>query len=119
MKYLHLLVTLLFLLFAYWQFNDPDWPAWVATYGFVAVVAALYAFEARVKPLVYLGLAILLIWWATYIPDFIAWLSDGAPSITGQMKAESPFIERTREFLGLTLALIAVGGYSWGFRSRG
>jgi hypothetical protein len=36
--------SLLFLLFAYWQWNDPDPEVWVSIYGFAAILSALAAF---------------------------------------------------------------------------
>lgn len=115
MKYLHLVVAALFALCAYWQLNDPDWNQWVAAYGIVSFVA-IRAFFGGLRPLVALMPALLLFgWWCTYIPDFGQWLSDGMPTITGSMKAESPHIELTREFFGLLIIWVTLGIYA--FRS--
>lgn len=111
MKLPHLLVAVLFLLFAYWQLNDPDSARWVAMYIAVALVAGWRAFAPlpRWLPWTVFGLAAL--WLVTLVPDFINWLKMGAPTITGQMKAESPHVELTREFLGLAICLITLGLY--------
>lgn len=37
--------SLLFLLFAYWQWNDPDPEVWISIYVFGAVMSAFAAFE--------------------------------------------------------------------------
>ena len=50
-----------------------------------------------------------VIWAAALAPEFIGWLRMGAPTIVGSMKAEAPWIEYTREFLGLSLAALACG----------
>jgi hypothetical protein len=102
-RYLHLIVALLFVLFAYWQLNDPDSWAWVAMYLAVAVVAGMAAFGRPWRPLIYATLATAGIWLVFLIPDFIDWVQMGMPTITGSMKAEAPHIELTREFLGLAI----------------
>lgn len=112
MRFLHLIIAAIFLLFAYWQLNDPDWPQWVLMYGFVTFTALYCYFASPPKWLPWIGLAAAGIWLATLIPDFIHWLKMGAPTITGQMKAESPHVELTREFLGLLIVIIALGGYA-------
>lgn len=112
MKYLHLVVAAIFVLFAYWQLNDPDWPKWVATYGFVAITALYHFFAKPPKWFAAIGLIVATIWMVTLIPDFINWLQMGTPTITGQMKAESPHVELTREFLGLLIVMIALAGYT-------
>ena len=109
MKYFNLFLALLFALFAAVQLNDPDPWGWVALYGFVAVVSAFAAFGRYHPYLLYLGLGIVLIWMATLFPDFINWVKMGMPTITGSMKAESPHVELTREFLGLLLCALALG----------
>lgn len=113
MRYLHLLISAIFVLFAYWQLNDPDWIKWVMMYGFVALVAGWNAFSQPARWLPLAGLGIAFIWLATLLPDFWNWLQSGAPTITGQMKAESPHVELTREFLGLLIVVLALGAYAW------
>lgn len=116
MKMLNLILSLLFILFAYFQYNDPDPWLWIVIYLAVAVVCVFAAFGKKNQ---WINLAILiglLIYWAILLPSFIGWLRDGMPSITGSMKAESEYIELVREFLGLFI-LIAV--MFWQFtRSR-
>ncbi|SEQ69231.1 transmembrane 220 family protein [Neolewinella agarilytica] len=113
MKYLHLAVTALFLLCAYWQLNDPDWNQWVAAYGIVAFIS-VRAFFGGLRPIVAALPAIALFaWWCSYIPEFAQWLSDGMPTITGSMKAESPHVELTREFFGLLICWGTLAYYVW------
>lgn len=113
MKYVHLVIALLFLLFAFWQLNDEDWPIWVAMYGTVALVAGWTAFTTPPRWLVYAGLAASLIWMFTLLPDLIVWIQEGMPTIAGQMKAESPHIELTREFFGLMISSLTLGYYAY------
>lgn len=46
MRYIALLLGLLFLLFAYWQFNDPD-PVWWVTIYLVAAYCSYRAFMGK------------------------------------------------------------------------
>lgn len=112
-RLLHLLVAALFLLCAYWQLNDVDWKPWVAAYGIVAFVAVRYFFGGLRFIVPLLPGLVLFGWWCTYIPNFVTWVSDGMPTITGSMKAESPYIKLTREFFGLLICWAALAGYSW------
>ena len=119
MKYLSLLVAALFLLSAYWQLNDPDPARWVAVYGMVAYVAVRHFFGGLRPVVAALPAAAIFVWWCGYVPDFLAWVQDGMPTITGSMKAESPFVELTREFLGLTFAWVALAVYAYlAYRAR-
>ncbi|NJO86663.1 MAG: hypothetical protein HC821_00840 [Lewinella sp.] len=90
MKYFNLALAAVFILFAYWQLNDPDWPQWVAMYGLVATVATGAAFGWRPRWLAGLGFSLAILGLFMLVPDFIQWLRLGAPTIAGQMKAESP-----------------------------
>lgn len=112
MKIPHLIVAALFALFAYWQLNDPDWPQWVVMYGWVSVTAVVFALGKLPKWLPWIGIAVAGIWLATLLPDFMNWLRMGSPTITGQMKAESPHVELTREFFGLAICLLVLGYYA-------
>lgn len=118
MKYIHLLVAAVFALSAYWQLNDPDPYAWVAVYG-VVVYVAVRAFFGELRRFVALFPALVIFaWWCTYLPNFIEWVGDGMPSITGSMHAESLYIELTREFLGLTISWVTLAVYAYRARPR-
>lgn len=108
MKILKLVLSVLFVLFAVVQLNDPDPWAWVALYIFVAVLCGLSAFNKNNTYALLAGLGVIAIWMISLVPDFINWVNMGMPTITGSMKAESPHVELTREFLGLLIAGAAV-----------
>lgn len=105
--------TGIFLLFAAWQYNDPDPLRWAAMYGYTAVCFGLTALGKQQNWLFIAGLVISGIWMATLLPDFIDWVKMGAPTITGTMKAESPHVELTREFLGLLICCAGYGSLLW------
>ncbi|MEM8585118.1 MAG: transmembrane 220 family protein [Bacteroidota bacterium] len=118
MKYLHLSVALLFVLFAYWQLNDPDWYMWLPAYLLVAILTGWHALS---KPKTYFLQAAIcgfLLWGALRLPDLIDWIRQGTPSIVEEMKAEAPHIELTREFLGIGVCLIVLGIYYFAFHRR-
>lgn len=103
----NIIFLLAFLLFAYFNFNDPDAPLWVTIYVFAAAACGLAAFELYF-PVVYL---LLLVFYLTFavvlffakdgVKDWI--VKYNRPSITESMQATKPYIEKTREFFGLLI----------------
>ena len=81
MKLVNAALSLLFILFAVVQYNDPDPWIWIVLYGFVALVSAMAFFEKYNKTILVLGMIICIIGIGLLIPDFIDWLKKGAPSI--------------------------------------
>ena len=116
MKILNLILALLFILFAYFQLNDPDPWLWITIYLVVAGICAFAAFGKSNRWVIIIGIAGLTIYWAMLLPDFIAWLGEGMPTITGSMKAASPHIELVREFLGLLILMGVLGWQYWRMR---
>ena len=108
MKIFNGILTLLFILFAAVQFNDPDPYYWIAIYALVAVISGFAVAGKYNRNIIITGIGICLIWMFTLIPGVVDWVEKGMPSITGSMKAESPHIEYLREFLGLFIALLAL-----------
>lgn len=118
MKIVYGVLAALFLLFAGWQFNDPDSLLWILLYGLVAVLNVMAFMGKSYRP-VLIGTGVLIIMWMiTLLPNFIDWMQGGTPSITGSMKAESPHVELVREFLGLLISGIAVGFLIWKTRQK-
>jgi len=105
MKILNAFFALMMAIFAILQYNDPDAWLWIFIYGYVALMAGLSFTAINLKWFIMLGMAGLLAGIGMDVTGFIDWVRSGMPSITGQMKAESPFIEVVREFLGLVIAL--------------
>ncbi len=117
MKVLYWVLAILFLLFAAVQYNDPDPIQWMLLYGGVAVQFALAARGRINRYAVWLWLIVAVVWAATLVPDFIHWLRMGEPSIVDTMKAETPWVELTREFLGLLVAAAGCGWLLWRTRT--
>jgi hypothetical protein len=108
-KILHLLLALVFLLFAYWNMNDPDALVWVAAYGLVSLLFGLAVAGLGDRRITTALGALLFGWMLTMLPGMFAWVRDGFPSITEEMKATAPHIEVVREFLGLLIAVVCLG----------
>ena len=104
MKALNIVLTLIFLVFAGLQLNDPDPIHWTLCYLAIAVSCALAAFGRYPKWWLRGVTAIIGVWMLTASPAFLRWVNGGFPNITGRMEDSRPIIEETREFLGLLIA---------------
>jgi len=104
-----IIATLVFILMAALQLNDPDPLYWFLVYAAVAVVAAA-AVVGRQLPrfaLVTLGAVIAGVLIAA--PGFVDYLQSGDwGSIAEHMNDEEPYIEQGREFVGLLIAATAL-----------
>ena len=105
MKIINSILSLLFLVFAAVQYNDPDPWLWIIAYVFVALLFVLQIVEKLPRPLLLVSIFLFAILGITFIPDFIDWIDKGAPSIASEMKASEPHIELVREFGGLLICL--------------
>lgn len=117
MKILNLVLAAMFLLFAAFQYNDPDPIQWAALYLLSMAVCILAAINQPNKYLIYIGLIISTLWAINLSSDFFAWVKEGMPTVTGTMKAENPHIELVREFGGLFLTAINFGWQAWQIRA--
>jgi hypothetical protein len=113
MKIGNLVLTAVFSLFAAWQYNDPDPWRWATIYGFVAAVCGFAAFGKRNGYMILGALVVSVLWGLSLVPKFVDWIKMGSPDIAGQMKAESPYIEFTREFLGLAICMVVLTWQLW------
>ena len=109
MKLLCLILAGLALLVAALQFNDPDPLYWIAVYVGMAAVA-IGKSQGRISQFwaaVVIGGVVAGM--LTTVTGFGAYLQSGDfGSIFGEMLANKPYVEETREFLGLALALAAL-----------
>lgn len=110
MKIFNLIFSILFVLCAALQYNDPDPWLWIPIYLYSAVLCWL-AFRGNYFPGAYLlGIAGYLVYAVILFFEkdgVIDWLTKhNAANIAGSMKAEKPWIEDTREFLGLVIMIV-------------
>ncbi len=114
-KFSLLLLTAIFLIFAYLQLNDPDPIHWTLGYLAIAVSCGLAAFGRFPRWWLWGVTAVFGAWMLMALPGVIHWVQQGFPDIAGAMKASTPVIEESREFFGLViafatmLALVALG----------
>jgi hypothetical protein len=109
MKIFNLIFCVLFILFAGLQYNDPDPYVWMPIYLYAAALCWL-AFRGKFYPKYYLAGIILFALYAAYVffskDGMLDWMQEhSGESIAGEMKATKPWIEATREVLGLVIVI--------------
>lgn len=102
----HYIIAGVFWFFAAAQCMDPNPWGWIiiflATGGLAIVTARQLPYRRLFAGI--LGL-ISIIWLLVLLPGLVDWLAQGAPSLVAHRKAETHFIELTREFLGLAFVV--------------
>ena len=115
-KIISFLLFLLYALFAYFQLNDPDPVLWVILYGIVALFSLTRVFGYYNLKLVIGMMIVLGIYSLIYVPGVIEWL--GQPNkeeLFGAMYKDKMYIEESREFIGL---MIALAGLFYHYKDR-
>jgi hypothetical protein len=110
MKAVNLLLAVMFVVFAFLQINDPDPVVWILIYGALAVVCVLAAFRNYPR-IVIIGLLIgLTVYSFVFIDGVKEWFSqeDKSALFDDIAKMEHPYIEESREFLGLMICIIVL-----------
>ncbi len=106
---LSIILFIVFALFAYWQGNDSDAILWVITYSVVALVSLLRLFSIYSRPITTLLMIAFFIYSFWYVGGFIEWLgSEEKGRVFGTMSPEYPYVEESREFLGLILSFVGL-----------
>jgi len=108
MKKINIILTLLFILFAFWQINDSDSWLWLVIYGVTAAMYGAAIFSRFNKYLIYIGIIGSLVGLGILFPELLNWIELGTPNIAESMKTERPYIEFAREFFGLVINLAAM-----------
>lgn len=109
MKIINFILALIFLLFAFVQINDPDPILWILIYGNMAALCVLAMFKMRF--VYWLGATIIFygIYAGLLIGGAMEWLQSPDRSLLFDdiAKMQYPYIEETREFLGLVICIAA------------
>jgi len=105
----NLILALIFLMFAYVQLNDPDPAIWFSIYLLTAVLCGVSIFRKIPLALLY-GFGLVLLFYAAMHLEFaVEWLiSDNKSELFGEMQEEKYYLEGTREFFGLLIAIGAL-----------
>lgn len=107
MRILNFILAIMFMIFAFLQVNDPDPALWILIYGVMAVLCILAAFEIYLRKFI-VALSVIYLFLATYyFPGVQEWLvqEDKAQLFDNIAKMEHPYIEESREFLGLMICV--------------
>lgn len=118
MRILNFVLAVMFLAFAFLQINDPDPLLWILVYGIMAVICILAAFDIYSMKFL-IAITVLLVGFSfVYIPGVLDWLKteNKADLFSEEMKASHPYIEESREFLGLMICVAVMVFYI--FRAR-
>jgi len=108
-KITYIILFVLFALFAMAQLNDPDPIHWVLIYGVVSIAFLLANYINIPKQIIWLLIVGLLIYASVHIAYFFDWIKiDHKEEIFGEMVYEKPYLEGTREFLGLIIAALSL-----------
>lgn len=119
-KVIQAVLGLVFLSFALLQLNDPDPVRWFLIYFLVAALCLTTLFVRIDRRLLQVFLVLLLAYAVYHLPYFTDWMrTSDKEEIFGEMVYEKPYLEGTREFLGLLLAAGAVTYLLKGFPSAG
>lgn len=108
-KNINYILFVVFTIFAFLQINDPDGRLWFAIYLVVAGVCLLNNFIDVPKQLIILIVVLLLAYSAFHLSLFIEYLqTENKKEIFGEMVYKKPYLEGSREFLGLLMAALGV-----------
>ena len=108
-KIIKLTLAIIFLLFALLQYNDPDPVLWMVIYGFTAVMLLLPIKNRTMRRVLLASIIIAVVYACFYLPGVFQWVTSGdLGSITESMQADKLYIEETREFFGLVIAILAL-----------
>jgi hypothetical protein len=112
MKIFNIFFCVVFIVFAALQYNDPDPYVWMPIYLYTAVLCWL-AYRNKFFPRAYLtGVAVYTVYALYKVFDtngLIDWITKHhAQNIANTMKAETPWVEETREFFGLVILIVVL-----------
>lgn len=115
MKILHFTLAFFFLAFTIVQFNDPDPLLWILIYGAMVAVCVMAAFKMFYPKVMSVQSVIYFIYAIFLWPGVSQWFTsaDKAMLFDDLAKMQYPYIEESREFLGLTICLIVLALYLW------
>ena len=113
MRIFNIIFTIIFIIFAGLQYNDPDPFIWIPIYLYAAFLCWRASKGIHHRSLYIIGIALYTVYGLYLFFDkngVLSWASDhAAESLVSTMKAGEPWIEETREFGGLVILIIVLG----------
>ena len=108
-KIKNLVLFILFVIFAILQLNDPDGKLWFSIYFIVSLICLYNTFKPVPKSILILSIIALMSYSAFHFSLFIDYLNtENKEEIFGEMVYDKPYLEGTREFIGLLLAALGI-----------
>lgn len=108
-KITNIILCILFIIFAILQLNDPDGILWFAIYFIVAIICIYNNFKPIPRLFLVVTIVVLLAYAIFHFSLFIDYLkTENKEEIFGEMVYEKPYLEGTREFIGLLIAAFGV-----------
>ena len=108
-KIKNLILFILFVIFAILQLNDPDGLLWFSIYFIVSLICLYNTFRAIPKSILILSITVLITYSTFHFSLFIDYLyTENKEEIFGEMVYDKPYLEGTREFIGLLLAALGI-----------
>ena len=108
-KIKNLILFILFVIFAVLQLNDPDGKLWFSIYFIVSLICLYNTFKAVPKSILILSIITLMSYSVFHFSLFIDYLNtENKEEIFGEMVYDKPYLEGTREFIGLLLAALGI-----------
>lgn len=113
MKIVNGILALMFVAFTLVQFNDPDPVIWILIYLNMVIICAAAIFKKQHQIWLLISAILYFIYACFLIPGAMEWFRspDKAMLFDEIAKMQNLYIEETREFLGLLICLIVLGGY--------
>jgi hypothetical protein len=109
MKVINIILIVVFVLSAALQYNDPDPYLWIPVYLFGAFLcyrAIIQKYDLPFYVLGFIGYGSYAVYLFFSDSGVLSWWQDHhAENIAQSMKATKPWIEETREFIGLLLLI--------------
>ena len=108
-KIKNLILFILFVIFAVLQLNDPDGKLWFSIYFIVSLICLYNTFKPVPKSILILSIIALMSYSVFHFSLFINYLNtENKEEIFGEMVYDKPYLEGTREFIGLLLAALGI-----------
>ena len=108
-KIKNLILFILFVIFAILQLNDPDGLLWFSIYFIVSLICLYNTFKPVPKSILILSIIALMSYSVFHFSLFIDYLNtENKKEIFGEMVYDKPYLEGTREFIGLLLAALGI-----------
>ena len=108
-KIINIILFFIFVVFAIMQLNDPDGWLWFAIYLTVAVICLYSSFRTLPKSILWIITIALLVYSGFHFSLFMDYLqTNNKEELFGEMVYKKPYLEGTREFLGLLIAAVGV-----------